>query len=57
MRRLGLAWDVVTITPERQAQKLMGAQKPAPAKVAEEEKVPEPVVKGAVPRAFGSNAR
>ena len=25
MRRLGLAWDVVTITPERQAQKLAGA--------------------------------
>ena len=45
MRRVGLAWDVVTITPERQAQKLMGAEKPAPAKPAapEEEKVAEPV--------------
>src|SRR5215204_3173241 len=28
MRRLGLAWDVVQITPERQAQKLVGAPKP-----------------------------
>jgi stearoyl-CoA desaturase (delta-9 desaturase) len=43
MRRVGLAWDVVTITPERQAQKLAGAQKPAPAKAPEEEKVAEPV--------------
>jgi len=40
MKRVGLAWDVVTITPERQAQKLVGATKPAaPA----EEKVAEPV--------------
>ena len=43
MRRVGLAWDVVTITPERQAQKLVGAPKPTPVKPAEEEKVPEPV--------------
>jgi stearoyl-CoA desaturase (Delta-9 desaturase) len=44
MRRVGLAWDVVTITPERQAQKLMGATKPAaPAAKPEEEKVAEPV--------------
>jgi len=28
LRRLGLAWDVVEIAPERQAQKLAGA--PAP---------------------------
>jgi stearoyl-CoA desaturase (Delta-9 desaturase) len=46
MRKLGLAWDVVTITPERQAQKLIGAEKPAkkakPAS-AEDEKVAEPV--------------
>ena len=41
MKRLGLAWDVVTITPERQAQKLIGAEKPAPRK--SEEKVAEPV--------------
>ena len=26
MRRVGLAWDVVKITPERQAQKLVGAR-------------------------------
>jgi hypothetical protein len=26
MRRLGLAWDVVEITPERQAQKLAAAR-------------------------------
>ena len=41
MKRVGLAWDVVTITPERQAQKLIGAEKPAPKP--SEEKVPEPV--------------
>ncbi|WP_064750334.1 acyl-CoA desaturase [Solirubrobacter soli] len=41
LKRVGLAWDVVTITPERQAQKLAGA--PKPAAPAEEEKVPEPV--------------
>ena len=28
MKRVGLAWDVVVITPERQAQKLIGAEKP-----------------------------
>jgi stearoyl-CoA desaturase (delta-9 desaturase) len=28
MKRVGLAWDVVQITPERQAQKLIGAPKP-----------------------------
>jgi stearoyl-CoA desaturase (delta-9 desaturase) len=42
MRRVGLAWDVVTITPERQQQKLAG--RPVPAKVPDEPpKVPEPV--------------
>ena len=45
MRRVGLAWDVVQITPERQAQKLVGytepemrvqpEPEPEPAKVAE----------------------
>ena len=40
MRRVGLAWDVVQITPQRQAQKLVGYQKPAPP-VREPEKVPE----------------
>jgi hypothetical protein len=25
MRRVGLAWNVIAITPERQAQKLAGA--------------------------------
>jgi stearoyl-CoA desaturase (delta-9 desaturase) len=39
MRRVGLAWDVVKITPERQQQKLAGAAAPAP----EREKVAEPV--------------
>jgi stearoyl-CoA desaturase (delta-9 desaturase) len=43
LRRLGLAWDVVTITPERQAQKLVGAEKPAKPTKPAEEKVPEPV--------------
>ena len=43
MKRVGLAWDVVTITPERQAQKLIGAEKPGRRKPAEEEKVAEPV--------------
>jgi stearoyl-CoA desaturase (delta-9 desaturase) len=46
MRRLGLAWDVVQITPERQAQKLMGAPKPERKRAEEqpsEEKVAEPV--------------
>jgi stearoyl-CoA desaturase (delta-9 desaturase) len=41
LKRLGLAWDVVTITPERQAQKLIGA--PKPVKKKSEEKVAEPV--------------
>jgi len=41
MKRLGLAWDVVKITPERQAQKLAGAKKPEPKPA--EEKVAEPV--------------
>ena len=31
MKRVGLAWDVVKIAPERQAQKLVGAKKPEPA--------------------------
>jgi stearoyl-CoA desaturase (delta-9 desaturase) len=44
MKRLGLAWDVVEITPERQAQKLIGAEKPVRKKKAEsDEKVAEPV--------------
>jgi stearoyl-CoA desaturase (delta-9 desaturase) len=43
LKRVGLAWDVVTITPERQAQKLAGAEKPAPAPKPEEDKVAEPV--------------
>ena len=42
MKRVGLAWDVVVITPERQAQKLIGAEKPVK-KQKEEEKVAEPV--------------
>jgi stearoyl-CoA desaturase (delta-9 desaturase) len=42
MRRLGLAWDVVKITPERQAQKLIGAPKPQSRREASE-KVAEPV--------------
>jgi stearoyl-CoA desaturase (delta-9 desaturase) len=41
MKRVGLAWDVVTITPERQAQKLIGAEKPVKKK--QEDKVAEPV--------------
>ena len=44
MKRVGLAWDVVKITPERQAQKLVGAPKPEPKRAAPaEEKVAEPV--------------
>jgi stearoyl-CoA desaturase (delta-9 desaturase) len=46
MKRLGLAWDVVKITPERQAQKLIGAEKPQPKRRAPaeaDEKVVEPV--------------
>jgi len=44
MRRVGLAWDVVTITPERQQQKLAGRPSPVPAKAPDEPpKVPEPV--------------
>ena len=44
MRRTGLAWDVVKIAPERQAQKLVGAPKPEPkAPAPEPEKVAEPV--------------
>jgi stearoyl-CoA desaturase (delta-9 desaturase) len=42
MKRVGLAWDVVKITPERQAQKLVGAPKPEPKREAPE-KVAEPV--------------
>jgi stearoyl-CoA desaturase (delta-9 desaturase) len=42
MKRVGLAWDVVVITPERQAQKLIGAEKPVK-KQKEEERVAEPV--------------
>ena len=43
MRKTGLAWDVVKIAPERQAQKLVGAQKPAARRARAEEKVAEPV--------------
>ena len=43
MKRVGLAWDVVTITPERQAQKLVGAQEAGAAAAPAEEKVAEPV--------------
>ena len=46
MKRVGLAWDVVKITPERQAQKLIGAEKPTPKRQApaeSDEKVAEPV--------------
>ena len=43
MRRMGLAWDVVKIAPERQAQKLVGAKKPEPVAKPAEEKVAEPV--------------
>jgi stearoyl-CoA desaturase (delta-9 desaturase) len=45
MKRVGLAWDVVKITPERQAQKLIGAPKPEPKRTApaESDKVAEPV--------------
>jgi stearoyl-CoA desaturase (delta-9 desaturase) len=44
MRRVGLAWDVVTITPERQQQKLAGHLAPEPVKAPDEPpKVPEPV--------------
>jgi stearoyl-CoA desaturase (delta-9 desaturase) len=46
MKRVGLAWDVVKITPERQAQKLIGAPKPQPKRAAPAEsgeKVAEPV--------------
>src|SRR3954452_7482422 len=39
MRRVGLAWNVVQITPERQTQKLVGYQKPEPPR--EPEKVLE----------------
>ncbi len=46
MKRVGLAWDVVKIAPERQAQKLVGAPKPEPKRAApaeSDEKVAEPV--------------
>jgi stearoyl-CoA desaturase (delta-9 desaturase) len=43
MKRVGLAWDVVEITPERQAQKLIGAEKPVRKKKTDDEKVAEPV--------------
>jgi stearoyl-CoA desaturase (delta-9 desaturase) len=44
MKRVGLAWDVVKIAPERQAQKLIGAPKPEPKRrQSSEEKVAEPV--------------
>ena len=36
MQRVGLAWNVVKIAPERQAAKLIGAPKPEPAKPAED---------------------
>ena len=37
MKRVGLAWDVVKIAPERQAQKLVGAKKPEPAQAGRRE--------------------
>ena len=41
MRRTGLAWDVVTIAPERQSAKLLINQTPKPETPApEEERVP-----------------
>jgi stearoyl-CoA desaturase (delta-9 desaturase) len=45
MRRVGLAWNVVQITPPRQTQKLMGYTKPSTPEQAEREptNVPEPV--------------
>ncbi len=44
MKRVGLAWDVVKITPERQAQKLIGVEKPQPKRREQtDEKVAEPV--------------
>ena len=36
MEKLGLVWDVVRITPERQQQRLAGAEAPAPAAPARE---------------------
>jgi stearoyl-CoA desaturase (Delta-9 desaturase) len=35
LHRVGLAWDVVTITPERQEQKLLKQPSPEPSRVAE----------------------
>jgi stearoyl-CoA desaturase (delta-9 desaturase) len=42
MRRVGLAWNVVQITPERQAQKLVGHTKPEIRPQPEPEPEPEP---------------
>jgi stearoyl-CoA desaturase (delta-9 desaturase) len=42
MEKCGLVWNVVRIAPERQAQKLVGAEKPVKQRK-EEEKVAEPV--------------
>ena len=40
MKRVGLAWNVVQIAPERQAAKLIGAKPPEPAAAPEREKEP-----------------
>jgi stearoyl-CoA desaturase (delta-9 desaturase) len=40
MKRVGLAWNVVEIAPERQAAKLVGAKKPEPV-VAQQQREPE----------------
>jgi hypothetical protein len=40
MKRLGLAWNVVQIAPERQAAKLVGAKPAKPAAPAQPEREP-----------------
>jgi stearoyl-CoA desaturase (delta-9 desaturase) len=42
MEKVGLAWNVVRIAPERQAAKLVGAAPPAPAAAAAESESREP---------------
>jgi stearoyl-CoA desaturase (Delta-9 desaturase) len=42
MERLGLAWNVVRIAPERQASKLIGAAPPPPASSSEPSRPREP---------------
>ena len=43
MKRVGLAWNVVEIAPERQAAKLVGAKKPEPVAAREPERERETV--------------